>query len=72
VSETTVDPDDVATVGKLLGLAGLPASDHEIEVMASSYHITRRQIAALWAMPEARYADPALVFSADPPVGSWP
>jgi len=66
------DPADVETVGQLLAIAGLPASEHEIEVLATGYPITRTQIAGLWALTGARYADPALVFSADPDVVSWP
>ena len=67
-----LDPADVETVGQLLAIAGLPASEHEIEVLAAGYPVTRTQIAGLWALTEARYADPVLVFSADPDVGSWP
>lgn len=64
--------EDLATVRGLLDLAGLPASEHEIEQIASSYPLTRRQISSLWAMTEARYAEPALIFQAEPALVPWP
>lgn len=66
------DPADLAQVDTLLTLAGLPASDKEKQTLAGGYPLTRSLIASLWSMPEARYAEPALVFSADPPGGAWP
>lgn len=61
-----MDPDDVAAVQGLLALAGLPASAHEAEVIARTYKRTRDQIAVLWSLPEARNAEPALIFQAEP------
>lgn len=64
--------DDLDTVTGLVELAGLSASEHELELIASSYLALRRQIASLWAMTEARYAEPALIFQAEPALVSWP
>ena len=65
-------PEELARVKGLMELAGLPASEHELEQIAASYPLTRRQIASLWAMAETRYAEPALIFQAEPALAPWP
>jgi hypothetical protein len=71
LSERVVDLEDLAAVRTLLAIAGLPASEPEIELIAAGYRFTRIQIASLWAMSEARDAEPALLFPAEPALGSW-
>jgi hypothetical protein len=64
-------PEDRADVDRLLGLAGLPASDHERQILAAGRPLSRRSLAALWDLPEARYAEPALIMQAAPALDTW-
>lgn len=61
------------TVRELLGAAGLPASDTEIEAYAAAYPEFRGRIAALYSSVEMRDLAPALRFRAAPPdpQGDW-
>ncbi|WP_216895276.1 hypothetical protein [Nocardia alni] len=55
----------------LLDLASLPASDAETAAYASGFAIQRAAVDALYAVPEARYADPALRFQARGRITDW-
>jgi hypothetical protein len=57
------EPDAVSALLALSELAP-PPDDHEFLVAA--YPIARAMAAALYAVPEARYAEPALIFHARP------
>ena len=54
-----------ATVATLLGAAGIPASSGEISEAVGAYPMLRAGVESLYALPEARYADPALRFRAE-------
>ncbi|TYB65404.1 hypothetical protein FXF51_19505 [Nonomuraea sp. PA05] len=60
-----------AAVGQLLAAAGLTVPEDEIEVIAAGYPLQRAGVDALYAVPEARYADPALRFRADARIVDW-
>ncbi|UBU17496.1 hypothetical protein [Nonomuraea gerenzanensis] len=60
-----------AVVGPLLAAAGLSVPEAEIEVIAAGYALQRAGVDALYAVPEARYADPALRFRADARIVDW-
>jgi hypothetical protein len=60
-----------AEVGVLLARAGLPASEPQIAMLAAGYDLQNTGIAMLYAVPEARYADPALRFHADARIVDW-
>lgn len=53
------------TVRALLAAAGLSPSAAEFEAICAGYPYLRAGIDALYQVPEARYADPALRFRAD-------
>ena len=55
----------------LLALAGLDPDDGEREQLAATYAMMRPGVEALYAMPEARYEAPALVFQAAPKLERW-
>ncbi|MFI9402494.1 hypothetical protein [Nocardia sp. NPDC052316] len=59
------------TVRMLLGAAGLPASAAEMAGLAATYPEYRAAIDALYAVPAARYADPALRFHAQARTAEW-
>ncbi|MBF8193452.1 hypothetical protein ITP53_48825 [Nonomuraea sp. K274] len=59
------------TVGRLLAAAGLTVPENEIELLAAGYALQRAGVDALYAVPEARYADPALRFRADARMTDW-
>jgi hypothetical protein len=54
-----------------LGAAGLPATDAEVSQLAEALPMHRAQIALLWAVEEARYAEPGLIFHAEPDLAEW-
>jgi hypothetical protein len=58
-------------VRRLMAGSGLRPSDDELESFATSYVMLRAGIESLYAIPEARYEDPALVFRADPSFEDW-
>ncbi|RKN39040.1 hypothetical protein [Streptomyces hoynatensis] len=58
-------------VRALLAAAGLPASEAEIRRFAAAYPGYRAAADALYAVPEARYADPALRFRAEARITDW-
>ena len=58
-------------VRTLLAAAQLPASEAEIARLAAGYPAYRAAADALYAVPEARYADPALRFKAEARIVDW-
>ena len=58
-----VIPSDKAAVDTILGLAQLPIAEDEYERLLRNYTLLRSQVAAL-RIPEARYAQPADIYSA--------
>jgi hypothetical protein len=66
---STVDAADV--IRKLLDVASLPASEVELAAYAAAYPAQRAGIEALYAVPEARYVDPALRFRAEAVIEDW-
>lgn len=55
----------------LLAAAQLPASDAEIDGYAAGYGAQRAAVDALYAVPEARYVEPALRFRAADRIEDW-
>lgn len=68
---TPDDATDETAVRRALAQSGLVASDEEVATMAAGYGEYRTGIEALYAVPEARYASPALVFTATPTFVDW-
>lgn len=60
-----------AAVRVLLGAAGIQPSDEEMAIFAAAYSEVQAGVDSLYAIPEARYASPALVFSATPTFAEW-
>ncbi|MFC5831822.1 hypothetical protein [Nonomuraea insulae] len=58
-------------VGQLLTAAGLTVPEDEIALIAAGYDLQRAGVDALYAVPEARYVDPALRFRADARIVDW-
>lgn len=65
------DPADLAAVRALFAGATLSPSDGEVQAFALGYADVRAGVDALYAVPEARYADPALRFRADGRITDW-
>jgi hypothetical protein len=65
------DPRVVAEVGLLMSRAALPLSALELAELAAAYPLQQAGVEALYAVPEARYADPALRFRADARMADW-
>jgi hypothetical protein len=64
--------DDVElTVRTLMAAAGLAPSEEEIATLVAAYPLHKAGIESLYTIPEARYAAPALVFSATPTFADW-
>ena len=64
--------DDVElTVRTLMAVAGLSPSEEEIATLVAGYPLQKAGIESLYTIPEARYAAPALVFSATPVFADW-
>jgi hypothetical protein len=58
-------------VKTLLDQATLPASEDEIAAYAAGFAAQRAAVDALYGVPEARYADPALRFRAGARIIDW-
>jgi hypothetical protein len=56
-------PADKVALDTILGLAQLPIAEDEYERLLRNYALVRSQVAAL-RIPEARYAQPADIYSA--------
>lgn len=69
--EMTAEEAQAAVRDALGRVTGLSPSDAEVAAMAEGYAEYRTGIAALYAVPEARYASPALVFTATPVFADW-
>jgi hypothetical protein len=65
------DSEAVAVLRTLLDAAGLPATEAEIVSYAEGYPAQRAAVDALYAVPEARYVDPALRFRAGATIENW-
>lgn len=55
----------------LLAAARLPASEAETAAYVTAYEAHRAAVDALYAVPAARYADPALRFRAAGRIEDW-
>ncbi|GAA3566794.1 hypothetical protein GCM10022419_054340 [Nonomuraea rosea] len=66
---TTADHSEI--VGHLLTAAGLTVPEDELALLAAGYGFQRAGVDALYAVPEAQYADPALRFRADARIADW-
>jgi hypothetical protein len=60
--------DATQIVNTLLRQARIAASPEEVEALAAGYPVVRAGVEALYAVAAARYEEPALVFSARPPL----
>jgi len=60
-----------ATARTLLEIAGLSPSEEEVTVLVAQYPTHLAGMKALWAMPETRYAAPALIFDPTPVFTDW-
>jgi hypothetical protein len=58
-----VEPSTKVAVDTILGLTQLPMTEDEYERLLREYPFLRARAAAL-RIPEARYGEPALIFSA--------
>jgi hypothetical protein len=61
----------LATVACLLAAAGLSPGADEVAVLADTYAQDRADVDALYAIPEARYTAPALIFDPVPTFVDW-
>lgn len=67
-----VDPADYGrTVDVMLASAGISPTADDREMMLEIYAVCRPGIEAMYALPEARYESPALVFQAEPKLDEW-
>jgi hypothetical protein len=62
---------DPALARALLTAARLPVSDGELAFLAARFPRQRAEVEALYAVPAARYADPALRFRAGATIEEW-
>ena len=60
-----VEPDTKLAVDTILGLTKLPMSEEEYSALLTLYPFLRERTAAL-RIPEVRYGEPALIYSALP------
>jgi hypothetical protein len=60
-----------ATIDAMLSAAGLNPSPEEREALSKMYATFKPGLDALYALPEARYEAPALVFQAAPKLQAW-
>jgi hypothetical protein len=58
-------------VDAMIAAAGLSMTPEERERLLEMYALYRPGIEALYALPEARYEAPALVFQAAPKLTAW-
>jgi hypothetical protein len=71
LKEAHMEDRTEATVRSSLVAAGLSPSEEEIASLAEGYADYRAGIDSLYAVPETRYASPALTFSATPIFADW-
>jgi hypothetical protein len=60
-----------AAARSLLATAGLNPSEQELTDLVAQYPMHVAGLKALWEMPEARYAAPALIFDPTPVFADW-
>jgi hypothetical protein len=60
-----IEPDTKAAVDTILGLANLPMTEEEYTALLALYPYLRERAAAL-RLPEVRYGEPVLIYSALP------
>ena len=68
---TEPDPAALAIVTTMLGNAGLTPTPDELSGLVGAYSAQAAGLAAMWAVPEARYESPALHFTATPRFADW-
>jgi hypothetical protein len=68
---STNEPDHAAVVDAMITAAGLSPSAAEREGLIATYSGFKPLVDALYAVPEARYEVPALVFQAAPKLTPW-
>lgn len=56
--------DPATLVAQQLALAGITPSAEEVADMAASTEARMAELEAVWAVAEARYEEPALIFDA--------
>lgn len=71
MSDPAVSTPDAAQVDAMLAASGLTMSPDERERMLEMYALYRPAVESLYALPEARYEAPALVFQAEPKLTVW-
>ncbi|WP_328472635.1 hypothetical protein [Streptomyces sp. NBC_00448] len=62
---------DETTTRLLLAAASLPVDAGELALLTAQYPRRRADVDALYAVPAARYADPALRFRAGATIEEW-
>ncbi|WP_236796116.1 hypothetical protein [Amycolatopsis sp. GM8] len=60
-----MEADPTIVVPALLAAAGLTPRPDELAVMIADFPARAEEIAKLYAVPEARYEEPALIFHAE-------
>jgi murein DD-endopeptidase MepM/ murein hydrolase activator NlpD len=63
--------NETAAVDAMLDAAGLSPAPAEREQLLQMYNLFKPGVEALYALPEARYEAPALVFQAEPKLTAW-
>ena len=58
--------DDADAVRALLAIAKLTPSPEEVDSLIAAYPLNRLEIDKMYEIPEARYEEPCVVFSAIP------
>lgn len=58
-------------VDVMLESAGISLTAEDREGLLAMYAVCRPGIQAMYALPEARYESPALVFQAQPKLANW-
>jgi len=72
MTEPDATGEDIATtVRAALAAAGLSPTEEELAGLVAGYPAFRARIDALYAIPETRYASPALVFDPAPVFTDW-
>jgi hypothetical protein len=70
-NDSTADPRLVTEIGMALARGGLPVTGPEIAKLVAGYDAQNLGVAMLYAVPEARYADPGLRFQAGARIADW-
>jgi hypothetical protein len=70
-NDSPADARLITEIGMALARGGLPVSRHEIAKLVAGYHAQNIGVEMLYAVPGARYADPALRFHAGARIVDW-